>query len=1153
VRGLDREVKRLSTPIQLIKERYNVVVIGSGYGGAISASRMARAGRTVCLLERGKELQPGEYPDSELEAAEQFQVDTPDGRTGSRTGLYDLRQNPGMNVFVGCGLGGTSLVNANVALPADPRVFDDAAWPEEIRAELAAPDAECYQRAREMLKPNPLPQNIRLNKLDALQASSRMFPDGTFYRPPINVTFQDPPGNVNHVGVFQQACSMCGDCCSGCNSAAKNTVLMNYLPDAANYGAEIFTQAAVRWVEPAQGGGWRVHYQPLYTGQEQFDAPTEFVEGDIVIVSAGTLGSTEIMLRSAQMGLRLSPRLGDRFTGNGDVLAFSYNGNARVDGVGWGSRPPGRLPLVGPTITGVIDLRDTADVSQGMIIEEGAVPGAAGPILPGAWAAAADLAGRDTERGLGGRIRETERELESLLCGPHTGADRNTQTYLVMTHDHGNGRLRLADDRLRVDWASVGEEPVFDQVQRALVQATLPLGGTYLPDPIWTKMLGRSLITVHPLGGCPMGADAGQGVVDHQCRVFIPDETGIGGGSATYDGLYVVDGSVIPVSLGVNPLLTISALAERSCALIAADKDWVIDYALPSAPRGSGPPLTVGIQFTERMRGHVSTSVTDLSAAGYARGEQVGRREKSTFGFILTIAAEDVERLVRDPSYEARMLGEVEAPALSPYPLVVTDGSFNLFITDPERVATRDMRYRMRMISADGTDYFFTGFKYLHDGSGVDMWAATTTLYARIHAGPDDSGPVVATGILRIRPQDFGRQLRTIQVLNATSEVQRLEKLAEFGRYFGGVLFDTYGGVFARPVRFDPDAPPRKTRQLRLPAPEHHAFRTRDDVELLLTRYRGGHKGPVMLSHGLGVSSRIFTIDTIETTLTEYLSAAGFDLWLLDYRASIDLPASASEFTADDVAQYDYPAAVATICERTGAASVQAVVHCFGSATFTMAMLSGLQHVRSAVCSQVSAHLVVPEVTRLKSGLHVPGILERLGVGSLDALASEDEPWYEKLYDRALQLYPEQASQYCRSAVCHRITFMYSLLYQHGQLNTATHDALHEMFGIANMTVLEQLAEMVRAGHVVTVGGRDAYLPHLDRMAIPITFVHGAENDCFLPQSTAITHAVLREANPAVSYQRHVIPGYGHIDCIFGKDASRDVYPIIRRHLEDTA
>ncbi len=114
---------RLSSPIQLMKDHYDVVVVGSGYGGGIAASRLSRAGRKVCLLERGRELHPGEYPDELHELTEEFQVTSPLGHDGPPTGLYDLRIHKDMSVFLGCGLGGTSLVNANVALRAEERVF----------------------------------------------------------------------------------------------------------------------------------------------------------------------------------------------------------------------------------------------------------------------------------------------------------------------------------------------------------------------------------------------------------------------------------------------------------------------------------------------------------------------------------------------------------------------------------------------------------------------------------------------------------------------------------------------------------------------------------------------------------------------------------------------------------------------------------------------------------------------------------------------------------------------------------------------------------------------------------------------------------------------------------------------------------------------
>src|SRR5690349_7254419 len=98
---------RLSSPIESLKSHYTVVVIGSGYGGGIAASRLARAGQQVCLLERGREIIPGEYPNTEVEALEELQFNTPDGQIGSRLGMFDFHVNDSMNAVVGCGLGGT--------------------------------------------------------------------------------------------------------------------------------------------------------------------------------------------------------------------------------------------------------------------------------------------------------------------------------------------------------------------------------------------------------------------------------------------------------------------------------------------------------------------------------------------------------------------------------------------------------------------------------------------------------------------------------------------------------------------------------------------------------------------------------------------------------------------------------------------------------------------------------------------------------------------------------------------------------------------------------------------------------------------------------------------------------------------------------------
>ncbi len=381
----------------------------------------------------------------------------------------------------------------------------------------------------------------------------------------------------------------------------------------------------------------------------------------------------------------------------------------------------------------------------------------------------------------------------------------------------------------------------------------------------------------------------------------------------------------------------------------------------------------------------------------------------------------------------------------------------------------------------------------------------------------------------------------------------RQEVSAGFGEPFTQALWDAAEVLIAPPRYLRANAPPRKKRPLRAPAPEIHFFNTADNVELRLLRYCGGPKGPVILSHGVGVSSLIFRTDTIPVNLVEFLVARGFDVWALDYRTSIELASCSLQSTADDVATWDYPAAVAVVQRLTGARDVQAVVHCFGSVSFFMAMLKGLGGIRSVVCSQVATHLVTPPITRIKCGIYVPEVLDALGIQSLSAYVNDHAPWEDRLYEVAMRLYPMPLDQLCDNPICHRITFMYSQVFEHEQLNATTHRCLGEMFGPANISAFEHLSLMVRAGHIVTHRGQDTYLSNLDRLAIPIAFVHGEKNQCFLPRSTEMTYELLRNRNGNALYTRTVIPGYGHADSILGKDASVDVYPHIARHLEETA
>ncbi|MBV8895184.1 MAG: alpha/beta fold hydrolase [Acidobacteriaceae bacterium] len=564
----------------------------------------------------------------------------------------------------------------------------------------------------------------------------------------------------------------------------------------------------------------------------------------------------------------------------------------------------------------------------------------------------------------------------------------------------------------------------------------------------------------------------------------------------------------------------------------------------------SQPAVKTGIQFTETMRGFFAMGETGDFQAAADKGQQ----QNSPFEFTLTVASNDIDDMLSSPQHPAVMNGTVNAPALSGKPLTVRDGVFQLFVQDPANVDTRNMNYRMTMTADDGRSWFFTGFKVVHPNPLWDIWHDTSTLYITVYAGVDDTAPVAGKGVLHILPADFAKQMTTLEVTNAANPVDALTQMARFGHFFAGVLFDIYGGIFSQSTVFDPSAPPRQKRPLRVDAPTVYTFPAKDGVALRLTRYQGGSKGPVILSHGLGVSSLIFSVDTIDTNLLEYLFANGYDVWLLDFRDSIALPASSSEWTGDDVANNDYPAAVDFVRQQTGAKDVQMVVHCWGSTTFFMSMLAGLQGVRSVVASQIATHFVVPTMNKIRTGLHLPEFLDKIGVKSLTAYVDSHADWWNRLYDDSLRVYPVPLDNLCNNPVCHRITFMYALLYEHAQLNQSTHEnALHEMFGIANIKSFDQISLMTRKGHIVAADGSEAYLPHLDRLAVPITFIHGGSNACFLPESTQITYDTLCKANGSSLYSRHVVPNYGHIDCIYGKNAANDIYPLMLDHLEQTA
>ena len=538
-------VTRLAKSLDQIKTRYGVVIIGSGYGGGVSASRLARAGKTVAVLERGREVVTGEFPSRFPDMRGEMRVTGKRMSLGSETGLYDVRLGDDMHVLVGRGLGGGSLVNAGVALRPDKRVFTDPVWPGQIIQDGLLDEG--YRRARQWLAPAPDPKAQEQTKFQSLKAATENMP-GRAVAPDTVVNYED---GVSSGGIAQPACTRCGDCCGGCNVGAKNTVALTYLPDAVRHGAELFTLARVSHLSK-DDDGWIIHVANM-DNSAPADAREIVVHAETVILSAGTLGSTEILLRSRDAGLSVSDRLGEQFSANGDIIAFGYGAKVPVNAIGVGHPLKDGLEPVGASVTGQYEYDDVDDLNKELRVQEGALPSALAPILPVMFVPNGRLLGA----------------LKSLISGVYKGPLASLQTFFAVSHDTASGKIVLNGDAATISWPSAGKEPVYERLDAVLGEMVGNVGGSYVKNPLAGSVMGHQPATAHPLGGCAMGNDADSGVVDHRGRVF----SGADGAQSTavHQGLYVIDGAVVPRSLGVNPLLTITALAERSMMLMASD------------------------------------------------------------------------------------------------------------------------------------------------------------------------------------------------------------------------------------------------------------------------------------------------------------------------------------------------------------------------------------------------------------------------------------------------------------------------------------------------------------------------------------------------------------------------------------------------------
>lgn len=559
------------------------------------------------------------------------------------------------------------------------------------------------------------------------------------------------------------------------------------------------------------------------------------------------------------------------------------------------------------------------------------------------------------------------------------------------------------------------------------------------------------------------------------------------------------------------------------------------------------------LQWSESMSGRVAFDTPDYNQ-GWWQG--------TPCAFHLDLQVDDVERFFTDDEHEATCSGWIDCDGLGAR-MAIAEGTFNLLVAadGPRR---REMRYRLFAHDHAGRPVTLAGVKNVEDGWFNDTWVDTTTLFTRLYAGwiardEEDGATPLATGILHVSAGGF-------LALMASMRGSLRDKL-RYGSFFTRSLLQVYVGRRTATGSTDfPGLHPGSERWQGFPPEQWHecpgrpglrrrilGVRTQDGRELTVHHIRGDAEpteGPVLLQHGTGVRANLFYGSPMPRSIVDVLVEDGFDVWLGNWRGSIDLPEC--DYTLDEVARFDHPALIAAVLRETGAPTLKAVVHCQGSTSFALACAGGLvPEVTDVVSNAVSFHVDVPRLSKLQMQMLMP----LLSAG----YPGFDPQWTLRptaLRARLLASWARTVRRECREPVCQMANYTYgvggNILWDHANIDPPTHRWIAREFGWVPTTFFRQMSRCAGAGHVVAASGFDELpddvVSSAPRSRPRWTFLAGSANRCFLPRSQERSFAWLDGLEPG----RHAlvqVPGYTHLDLFFGRDAERDVFGHVRAAL----
>ncbi|XP_073137840.1 uncharacterized protein [Henckelia pumila] len=919
------------------------------------------------------------------------------------------------------------------------------------------------------------------------------------------------------------SCLACGNCLTGCPYNAKNSTDVTYLASAVEAGCHIKTECEVQYVvrnqekncidEKMEGRSrrrWLVYLN-------EFDC----VAADFVVLSAGVFGTAKILFQSKMRGLKVSEKLGSGLSFNGNNVAYLARSSANLNTYALNRKQLSKIPFQerpGPSIS------SSFTSSSGFTIQSAVIPTA----YPCLLFEGLTTYGWQSSFWFLHKIVDKIKHFIGLKC-------RQGMVLNAMGYDDNNGTLTF-DNVTKKILFKPPRDPLLPRKIETFKKLADKLGGTLL-------MSCYRSTSVHHLGGCAAAKDFSSGVCNPDGQVFDPTSP-----LGVYPGLYICDASMIPCSVGINPCLTIAVVAEHVSRHLMQD---TVKYNSSFAKGCCDRKQDLIINHDEKKMRDDSKVMIKETMRGQVGGMVCSAHLKFKFKTSPNLEKTCIRMGVSHPLLRGKVGGYVVCKGLEMDELHVIKGEVDLCKTDSKTPYTQYMHYHLLLAGSSGSRYVLGGIKILNPYLlALNAWSESTTLHVtlrKITMNITEEQKTSLKGELHI---SFTELLKSLYSLEGGSR-------SRFMQIFMRSLFRTY--ILQKPRESRANFSPIKTARGPYPSSTNHEIITEDGLEINCQHWEcvnhippesAKRTYPVFLINGYSTES--FCLSTEPNDLVRTLLQEGHDVWLLHARLhSLNPP---NNLSIKDIGEVDIPAGINMISKFYGeSVKVHVVAHCVGGLAIHIALMGGFvsaKRIASLSCTNSSMFFKLTTSSLIKMWLPlVPMCMAIMGRnGTLPLLQASTITPRHMLLKSIARLIPRYERCICDE--CEVFSGIFGNTFWHQNISHTMHHWMNkENLRQLPMAAFPHLRKICNAGFIVDEKGKNSYLIHPERMALPTLYISGGRSILVTPETSFLANKYMKLHQPYHIHERVVVKGYGHSDLLIGEESNVKVFPHIVNHM----